>query len=81
MFQSAQTDQFEHNLHNARKVAKDMKGELMFVSVTTDEAEHKRVLDFFGITEDEVPTFRLSAGDDMIKYKPDNKELTEENIR
>jgi len=81
MFQSAKDDKFEHNLHNARKVAGDMKGDIMFVSVTTDETEHKRVLDFFGISEDEVPTFRLSAGEDMMKYKPENKEMSEENIR
>ena len=81
MFQSAEDEKYEHNLHNARKVAKEMKGDMMFVTITTDEAEHKRVLDFFAITEDEVPTFRLSAGDDMVKFKPDNKELSEENIR
>ena len=81
MFQSAADDQYEHNLHNARKVAKEMKGEMMFVTITTDEEEHKRVLDFFGITEEEVPTFRLSAGDDMVKFKPENKALSEENIR
>jgi len=81
MFQSAQAEKYEHNLHAARKVAKDFKGEIMFVTVTTDEAEHKRVLEFFGITEEEVPTFRLSAGDDMVKFVPDNKEFSEENIR
>jgi len=81
MFQSAEDEKYEHNLHNARKVAKEMKGDMMFVTITADEAEHKRVLDFFAITEDEVPTFRLSAGDDMVKFKPDNKELSEENIR
>merc|ERR1711872_925447 len=69
MFQSAQAEKYEHNLHAARKVAKDVKGEIMFVSVTTDEAEHKRVLEFFGIT------------DDMVKFKPDNKEFSEENFR
>merc|ERR1712066_242712 len=68
MFQSAESDQYEHNLHNARKVAKEMKGEMMFVTITTDEDEHKRVLDFFAITEEEVPTFRISAGDDMVKF-------------
>ena len=81
MFQSAESDQYEHNLHNARKVAKELKGEMMFVTITTDEDEHKRVLDFFAITEEEVPTFRISAGDDMVKFKPDNKELSEANIR
>lgn len=44
--------------------------------------EHKRVVEFFGIAEDEVPTFRMTASDeDMLKYKPDNAELSEENIR
>merc|ERR1712032_1779806 len=81
MFQSAEAENYEHNLHQARKVAADMGGDIMFVTVTTDEPEHKRVLEFFGISEDEVPTFRLSAGDDMTKYKPDNKEITEENLR
>merc|ERR1712215_26132 len=75
-------EKYEHGLHNARKVAKDFKGDIMFVSVTTDEAEHKRVIEFFGISEDEVPTFRLTASDDdMMKYKPDNADLSEENIR
>ena len=29
----------------------------MFVSVTTDEEDHKKVLDFFGIDPSEVPTY------------------------
>merc|ERR1711983_594619 len=81
MFMSAEAEDYEHKLHQARKVAADMKGDIMFVTVTTDEPEHKRVLEFFGISDDEVPTFRLSAGDDMTKYKPDNKAITEENLR
>merc|ERR1719500_1320735 len=82
MFQSASGEKFEHNLHNARKVAKDFKGDIMFVSVTTDEEEHKRVVEFFGITDDEIPNFRLTAStDDMVKYKPDDASLSEENIR
>merc|ERR1712179_11618 len=82
MFQSASAEKFEHNLHNARKVAKDFRGDIMFVSVTTDEAEHKKVVEFFGITDDEIPNFRLTAStDDMVKYKPDDASLSEENIR
>jgi len=82
MFQSAKDEKYEHNLHNARKVAKDFKGDIMFVSVTTDEEEHKRVIEFFGISNDEVPTFRMTVSvEDMIKYKPDSAEMSEENIR
>ena len=33
-------------------MAADFKGDVMFVLVTTDEAEHKRVIDFFGISEE-----------------------------
>ena len=33
-------------------MAADFKGDVMFVLVTTDEAEHKRVIDFFGINEE-----------------------------
>ena len=33
-------------------MAADYKGDVMFVLVTTDEAEHKRVIDFFGIKEE-----------------------------
>jgi len=82
MFMSANDEKYEHNLHNARKVAKDFKGDVMFVSVTTDEEEHKRVIEFFGISDGEVPTFRMTTSvEDMIKYKPDNAEMSEENIR
>jgi len=82
IFASAKDEKFEYILHAARKVAADVKGEVMFVSVTTDEAEHKRVIEFFGIEDSEVPTFRITAStDDMIKYKPENTEMTEENFR
>jgi hypothetical protein len=32
----------------------------MFVSVTTDEEDHKKVLDFFGIEASEVPTYTIA---------------------
>jgi len=82
LFASAKDEKFEYILHAARKVAADVKGEMMFVSVTTDEAEHKRVIEFFGIEDSEVPTFRItSSTDDMIKYKPEDATMTEENFR
>jgi len=82
MFLSAKDEKFEFIMHDARKVAKELKGDVMFVSVTTDEPEHSKVVDFFGITQAELPTFRVTVStDDMAKYKPDNAELTEDNMR
>jgi len=83
IFSSAKEEKFEYILHDARKVAADYKGEVMFLTVTTDEDEHKKVVDFFGITDTELPTFRITATDenDMLKYKPEDATLTEDNMR
>jgi len=80
IFASAKDEDHEYKLHTARKIAKDYKGKIMFVLVTTDEEEHKRVLDFFGIWE--TPTFRIAnVQEDFVKYKPASSEFSEENMR
>ena len=33
----------------AKEVAKENKGELLFVTVDTDEDDHKRIMEFFGM--------------------------------
>merc|ERR1712181_60710 len=82
MFLAKEDAKFEYALHDARKVAADYKGDVMFVLVTTDEPEHKRVIDFFGIKEEELPTMRVTASDeDMVKFKPEDDSLTEANMR
>jgi len=67
----------------AKKVAKDYKGEILFVTVDTDVEDNARVAEFFGIVEEDIPTFRLTAttSNDMLKYKPKSGDLEEENIR
>jgi len=71
--------------HNGRvevltKLAKENKGEMMFVSVSSDVAAHKRLMEFFGVTD--TPTIRIiERTNDFIKYKPDSSDMTEENLR
>jgi len=80
VFGSAKDEEHTNRMDLVRKLAKENKGELMFVSVTTDEEEHKRVLDFFGIWE--TPTFRICrASEDFIKFKPESSEFSEDNLR
>jgi len=80
VFSSAADEKHEHRLHAARNIAKDYKGEIMFVSVTVDEEEHKRVLDFFGIWT--TPTFRIAnVNEDFVKYKPAEDDFSEEYMR
>jgi len=78
MFLSAQADDFEYKMHNARKLAKDLRGDIMFVSVTTDEEDHKKVLDFFGVDLSETPTYRLAkVGEDIAKYVPESSDFSD----
>merc|ERR1711990_1010341 len=58
MFSSAKADDHEDKLEKMRAMAKSSKGKMLFVTINTDEEDHKRILEFFGITESELPTYR-----------------------
>merc|ERR1712113_883023 len=65
-----------------RSLAKNNKGKMLFVTINTDEEDHKRILEFFGIAESELPTFRaIKLGEDMAKFKPDSDAIELENIK
>merc|ERR1712141_444464 len=82
MFLSKGSDDYADQHAIATKIAKDYKGQLLFVSVDTDEEDHKRILEFFGMKEDELPGMRIiKLAEDMAKYKPVDGSITEENIR
>ena len=51
--------------------------QVLFIYLDSEEEDNKRILEFFGLSEEEVPTVRfISLGDDMTKYKPESSELT-----
>jgi len=82
LFVSAKADAYAAQVEVAKTVAKENKGELLFVTINTDEDDHKRIMEFFGLEESELPSMRIiKLEEDMSKYKPDNTELSEENVR
>merc|ERR1712228_203776 len=81
-FLSAKADSHADDVAMLQSIAKENKGKMLFVTINTDEDDHKRILEFFGITESELPTFRaIQLGEDMAKFKPEDDKIEAENIK
>jgi len=82
LFLSAKAEDHGDKVEMVKVIAKENKGKMLFVTVNTDEEDHKRILEFFGIKEAELPTFRaIKLAEDMAKFKPENDALESENIK
>lgn len=52
------------------------------MTIDADEADHERIMEFFGMKKENVPAMRLiKLEEDMAKYKPENPEITAENVQ
>uniref|UniRef100_A0A1W7R9Z7 Protein disulfide-isomerase n=1 Tax=Hadrurus spadix TaxID=141984 RepID=A0A1W7R9Z7_9SCOR len=82
LFISKQSDEYEKLLEVFRKVAKDFKNKVLFVTIDIDEEDHERIMEFFGMRKDDAPDMRLiRLEEEMTKFKPPTTGLSEENIR
>merc|ERR1712080_175935 len=82
LFMSAAAEDHAAKVEIARGIAKDYKGQMLFVTINTDEEDHKRIMEFFGMDESELPSMRIiRLEEDMAKYSPDSTELSDANIR
>ena len=63
------------------EAAKSFKGKLLFVLVDCDVEDNKRVMEFFGITEENCPDMRvINMEKNMAKYAPEAADLTTAGI-
>jgi len=82
LFCSAKSDKHKQRLALAKKLAMEMKGHMMFINVDIDSETNKHVLDFFGVSLEDTPTFRImNVPKDYMKFKPKSSAFTEENFR
>lgn len=82
LFLSKEGGNLEKYTEVARNVAKNYRDQVLFVSINSDEEDHQRILEFFGMKKEEVPSMRLiRLEEDMAKYKPEKAEISEENIK
>ena len=54
IFLSKDAGHYDSYLEICTSVAKSYKGKLLFVTINTDEEDHGRILEFFGMTKEEV---------------------------
>ncbi|OWR55527.1 protein disulfide-isomerase [Danaus plexippus] len=81
LFLSKKDGHFEKYIDELKPVAKNYRDKIMTVSIDTDEDDHQRILEFFGMKKDEVPSVRLIALEqDMAKYKPAADELNANTV-
>ena len=68
---SYKSDGFAATKETAAKIAKEYKGQLLFVTVDTDEDEHRRVIEYLGLKGERFPNMRIvQMKDDIEKYRP-----------
>lgn len=54
IFLSKEAGHYDAHLEAATNAAKGFKGQVLFVTINTDEEDHSRILEFFGMKKDEV---------------------------
>ena len=87
LFVKGTSEDFAAQKEMATKIAKDYKGKVLCVTVDADQKDNKRVLDFFGMKEEEIPAMRMTQmGDAMLKFNPevsnlDDNDEFDSNIR
>lgn len=81
IFLSKEAGHYDAHLEACINAAKSFKGQVLFVTINTDEDDHARILEFFGMKKEEVPGLRIiKLEEDMAKYKPDTYDLSESGL-
>lgn len=82
LFLSKENGDIEKYADPAKEIAKQFREHVLFVSINADEEDHQRILEFFGMKKEEVPSMRLiRLEEDMAKYKPEKKDLSADAIK
>ncbi|XP_075164203.1 protein disulfide isomerase [Haematobia irritans] len=80
-FVSKEAGHIEKHVDPLKEVAKKYRNNILFVTISSDEEDHARIFEFFGMSKDDVPTIRLiKLEEDMAKYKPESTDLSAETI-
>ncbi|XP_076445933.1 protein disulfide-isomerase-like [Babylonia areolata] len=72
----------DETIEKFRAAAQGFKGQVLFIYLDTDNEENGRIMEFFGLKEEEIPAVRLiQLAEDMSKFKPESTDLETETIK
>lgn len=81
LFVKKTAENFKETLDSFTDAAKPYKGKILFIYINVDTEENARIMEFFGLKKEEVPTMRLiNLNEDMVKYKPESDDLSTEAV-
>uniref|UniRef100_A0A9J8AW26 protein disulfide-isomerase n=2 Tax=Cyprinus carpio TaxID=7962 RepID=A0A9J8AW26_CYPCA len=81
MFVPKTATDFQEKMDQFKKASEGFKGKILFIFIDSDVDDNQRILEFFGLKKEECPAIRLiTLEEEMTKYKPENSEITAENI-
>jgi protein disulfide-isomerase A1 len=82
LFLSKEAGHYEKYAEPAKEIAKEHREKILFVSINADEEDHNRILEFFGMKKEEVPSMRIiQLQEDMAKFKPEKADLGADSIK
>ena len=80
-FQKFSDETWATNLAAFTGAAKEHKGRALFITLDVDKEDNGRILEFFGISEADVPTYRIiNVEGEMSKFAPETNDATTEAI-
>merc|ERR1712223_1153166 len=59
IFVSYQSEEYEAVVKVAKKLAEEYRNKIMFVTVDTEEDDHRRIIEFLGLKGEKFPTMRI----------------------
>lgn len=82
VFMSKSDDVYQPYMEVLKQIAVEFRKLAHVVHIDIDDASHERILSFFGIKNEECPTYRVIELDDaVVKYKPDVVEFTYDSMK
>ena len=88
VFHNKSVETYDEEIKLMAKVGREFKEQVLFTSVSVEEEDHRRMLEFLGvrhrINNDTFPTMRIvTMKDDQppVRYKPEDTSVTEANVR